>query len=293
MRLGGPRAGLNDVEKILDTTWIRTPIHRSSSPLPYAILTTLSRILHLLGNIFVCCEIINEWIFEYPGMMVISWLVASIINNPSLGPTLCRINSVHTLTSSFLKIGFNAILRSTTSFRPLSFHYPNFVCICSWFDHSDNDLHVLAKGTNKQTNKLHGLSPRANYTDHATVACRRSDCQLLQIEGATWSAWRISRPYSRFSRQEPLLFYQVAPQLYSRGWVDPVPDPLLTKGTDCGTLLCTLNLRSSWGWIFRTVFWKMWRHNLNIRVHVIASLISHYPSSSYILFIGSKHCVPC
>jgi hypothetical protein len=35
------------------------------------------------------------------------------------------------------------------------------------------------------------------------------------------------RPYSRFSRQEPLLFYQVAPRLYSRGWVDPVPDPLL------------------------------------------------------------------
>jgi hypothetical protein len=32
------------------------------------------------------------------------------------------------------------------------------------------------------------------------------------------------RPYSRFSRQEPLLLYQVAPQLYSRGWVDPVPD---------------------------------------------------------------------
>jgi hypothetical protein len=30
------------------------------------------------------------------------------------------------------------------------------------------------------------------------------------------------RPYSRFSSQEPLLFYQVAPQLYSRGWVDPV-----------------------------------------------------------------------
>jgi hypothetical protein len=25
------------------------------------------------------------------------------------------------------------------------------------------------------------------------------------------------RPYSRFSRQEPLLFYQIAPQLYSRG----------------------------------------------------------------------------
>jgi hypothetical protein len=29
------------------------------------------------------------------------------------------------------------------------------------------------------------------------------------------------RPYSRFPRQEALLFYQVT-QLYSRGWVDPV-----------------------------------------------------------------------
>jgi hypothetical protein len=33
--------------------------------------------------------------------------------------------------------------------------------------------------------KLHGLSPRANYTDRATAACRQSDCQLLWIEGAT------------------------------------------------------------------------------------------------------------
>jgi hypothetical protein len=40
----------------------------------------------------------------------------------------------------------------------------------------------------KKNFKLHGLSPRANYTDRATAACRRSDCQLLQIEGATWSA---------------------------------------------------------------------------------------------------------
>jgi hypothetical protein len=71
----------------------------------------------------------------------------------------------------------------------------------------------------KKQNKLHGLSPRANYTDRATAACRRSDCQLLRIKGATWSAWRIPWPYSRFSRQEPLLFYQVAPQLYSRGCV--------------------------------------------------------------------------
>jgi hypothetical protein len=39
--------------------------------------------------------------------------------------------------------------------------------------------------------KLYGLSPRTNYTDRATIACRQSDCQLLRIKGATWSAWRI------------------------------------------------------------------------------------------------------
>jgi hypothetical protein len=39
--------------------------------------------------------------------------------------------------------------------------------------------------------KLCGLSPWANYTYRATAACRRSDCQLLRIKGATWSAWRI------------------------------------------------------------------------------------------------------
>jgi hypothetical protein len=27
--------------------------------------------------------------------------------------------------------------------------------------------------------KLHSLSPQANYTDRATAACRRSDCQLF------------------------------------------------------------------------------------------------------------------
>jgi hypothetical protein len=75
--------------------------------------------------------------------------------------------------------------------------------------------------------KLYGLSPRANYTDRATAACRRSDCQLVRIEGAMWSAWQIPPAVFSVSRQEPLLFYQEAPQFYSRGWVDLVPDSLL------------------------------------------------------------------
>jgi hypothetical protein len=31
--------------------------------------------------------------------------------------------------------------------------------------------------------KHHGLSPQANYTDLATAACRRSDCQLFANRG--------------------------------------------------------------------------------------------------------------
>jgi hypothetical protein len=35
----------------------------------------------------------------------------------------------------------------------------------------------------KRKTKLHGLSPRANYTDRATAACRRSHCKLFADRG--------------------------------------------------------------------------------------------------------------
>jgi hypothetical protein len=98
----------------------------------------------------------------------------------------------------------------------------------------------------KKERKKHGLSPRANYTDRATAARRRSDCQLLRIEGVTWSAWRIPTAVFSVYRQDQLLFYQVVPQLYSRGWVDPVPDPLLfflvVPGTNRDLRICSQEL---------------------------------------------------
>jgi hypothetical protein len=47
--------------------------------------------------------------------------------------------------------------------------------------------------TFKLKKKLHGLSLRANYTDQATTACRRSDCQLLRIDDVV----SVADPYSR------------------------------------------------------------------------------------------------
>jgi hypothetical protein len=40
----------------------------------------------------------------------------------------------------------------------------------------------------------------------------------------------VTNPYGRilgFLDQSRYCFFQVAPHLYSRGWVDPIPDPLL------------------------------------------------------------------
>jgi hypothetical protein len=47
-------------------------------------------------------------------------------------------------------------------------------------------------------------SSASKYTDRRLSA---KWLPLLRIEGATWPACGSLRPYSRFSRQEPLLFY--------------------------------------------------------------------------------------
>jgi hypothetical protein len=49
--------------------------------------------------------------------------------------------------------------------------------------------------TSMDKKELHGLSRRANYTDRATAACRRSDCQLLRIEGC--HVVSVTDPYGR------------------------------------------------------------------------------------------------
>jgi hypothetical protein len=63
-----------------------------------------------------------------------------------------------------------------------------------------------------------GFSPRANYTDRATVACLRSNCQLLRIQTCrVVSAEDPLRPYTRFLDRSRYFFFQLAAQLYSRG----------------------------------------------------------------------------
>jgi hypothetical protein len=65
------------------------------------------------------------------------------------------------------------------------------------------------------------LSPQANCTDWATATSR----WILE-----WSARRITTVVNLgFIDRNRYFFIQVAPQLSSRDWVDPVSDPLLLR----------------------------------------------------------------
>jgi hypothetical protein len=76
--------------------------------------------------------------------------------------------------------------------------------------------------------------------------------QLLRMEGClVLSAADPPRPYSRRSRPEPLLFLQVAPQLYWRGGVDPVPDPLLPRKSGSARNRTRTSGSVAWNWDHR------------------------------------------
>jgi hypothetical protein len=79
-------------------------------------------------------------------------------------------------------------------------------------------LIVFTRSAYEKKTKLGGCSPQANYTDRATAACQRSQCQLLRIEGVGRSAQRIPAAVNlSFQDRSRYFFIQVAPQLSSRG----------------------------------------------------------------------------
>jgi hypothetical protein len=94
---------------------------------------------------------------------------------------------------------------------------------------------LMHEQTNKQTNKRTNKINSGNWVCERTIPTERPP--LVDEVSANVCCYRVPRGqrdgsllrYSRFSRPEPLLFFQVAPKLYSRGWVDPVPDPLLLR----------------------------------------------------------------
>jgi hypothetical protein len=82
-----------------------------------------------------------------------------------------------------------------------------YICIqsrSSWFSpHTASSYQEVAlyympnddDDNNSNNKKLHGLSPRVNYTDRATAACRLSDCQHSADRGC--HVVSVTNPYGR------------------------------------------------------------------------------------------------
>jgi hypothetical protein len=79
------------------------------------------------------------------------------------------------------------------------------------------------------------LATPTPWPESANELYRPSDrllsAKLLPTFADRWyHAVCVTDPLRPYSRRH--CFFQVAPQLYSRGWVDPVPDPLLLRKSD-------------------------------------------------------------
>jgi hypothetical protein len=78
--------------------------------------------------------------------------------------------------------------------------------------------------------KLRGFGPRANSADRATATCWRILVPTFVDRGCCVVSATDSPVVSLgFLDRSRYCFFPVAPQLSSRGWVDPVPDPLLLR----------------------------------------------------------------
>jgi hypothetical protein len=85
---------------------------------------------------------------------------------------------------------------------------------------------ILLKKTNSKA-----FSLQANYTDWATATCRRNLVPTLADRGVSCGQ-RSGSPMAvnlSFLDRSRYFFFQVAPRLSSRGWVDSIPDPLLLR----------------------------------------------------------------
>jgi hypothetical protein len=103
-------------------------------------------------------------------------------------------------------------------------------------------------------------SAREVYTDWATSSYRRNQrCTCCHVVSVT-------DPYARilgFLDRSRNFFFQVVPQLYSRGWVNSVPDPLLLRKSRSAvnrTRTSGSVARNSDHWITEAVYFLL--HNI-------------------------------
>jgi hypothetical protein len=94
----------------------------------------------------------------------------------------------------------------------------------------------LLSNSSKQITKLNSMAWVREWT-----ILTKSDCHLLATLVPTFAdrgchVVSVTDSYGRnlsFLDRSRHFFFQIAPHLYSWGWVDPVPDPLLLSKSGC------------------------------------------------------------
>jgi hypothetical protein len=131
-------------------------------------------------------------------------------------PTVKIYSCIIFKRTEYTKRGLNMMMMTCYNLRVISCHY------------TDRFL-ILFKL--KKLNSVAWVRERTIPSD-----CRLSAKWLPTFADRGCHVVSATDPYGRivgFLDRSCYFFYQVAPQLYSRGWVDPVPDPLLLRR--CGS----------------------------------------------------------
>jgi hypothetical protein len=81
----------------------------------------------------------------------------------------------------------------------------------------------------KQKTKFVAISSQANYIDHAAAIVGEATANFSDREVSRDQRNGSPRPLISVFQTGACVIIQVAPQLSSRGWVDPVSDSLLLR----------------------------------------------------------------
>jgi hypothetical protein len=143
------------------------------------------------ANVLTCHSLLNTGVTIDSVYCVLScsdWVLGSGLWHTA---TLCP---VWMTPSTCLSIGL-----SSASITSEGFDFPDNCLPFSPLSNSWRASLPAKKNTEshqiKKKTELHGLSPRANYTDRITAACRRSDFQLFADRGC--HVVSVTDPYGR------------------------------------------------------------------------------------------------
>jgi hypothetical protein len=134
----------------------------------------------------------------------------------------------------------------------------------------------------QQTNSVAWARERTITTERPPLVCEVSAkfCEKRVSRGKLNGSPRLILGFLDRSRY---FFFQVAPQLYSQGWVDPVPDPLLLrKSGSAGNRTRDLRICSQ----------KLWPLDHRGRLYTIQATIVSYHNISDLLFHNATTYAP-